>query len=272
MGTATIQKLRETPQNRKSTTTRIIALFNEAGGVGKTTVTHNLGYHLARKEYRVLLVDMDPQASLTVFLGFNPFELDENMTACSSLLDKSPLPVQKNVSGMDVVLSNLSLSRAEIGLVNLNFREARLKQAIESLQGDYDFILIDCPPSLGQLVVVSLMAATHVLIPVECQFKAFMGADALLFTIGNIKQFGNPNLKIAGFVPSKYASVNSQDRRTLEAIQEQFGQAAPIFEPIPRLTAFADASEQRLPLSIYNSKSDGVKAIESLALQIENLT
>ncbi|MEL7085768.1 MAG: ParA family protein [Cyanobacteria bacterium J06597_1] len=271
MAAIKVQTLEKAPQARKSKTTKIISLFNEAGGVGKTTVTHNLGYHLALQGKRVLLIDMDPQASLTVFLGFNPFELDEAETACASLLDKAPLPIRKNVCGMDVVLSNISLSRAEIGLVNLNFREGRLKEAMRPIHSDYDFILIDCPPSLGQLVVVSLMAATHVLIPVECQFKAFMGSDALLFTIGNIKKFGNPNLKIAGFIPSKYASVNSQDRRTLAAIQDQFGQAAPIYEPIPRLTAFADASEQRIPLVAYNSKSAGVKAFDSLAAQMDAL-
>jgi chromosome partitioning protein len=116
-----------------------------------------------------------------------------------------------------------------------------------------------------------LVAATHVLIPIETHFKAFQGTNLLIQTIVKVKKRGNRNLKIAGFVPSRYAAGNSQDKRTLTAIQEQFGQVGQVFEPIPRLTAFVDASEQSLPLALYDPKSPAIAALETLTHQIEHL-
>jgi chromosome partitioning protein len=248
---------------------KAIAIFNQAGGVGKSTLTQNLGYHLASLKHRVLLVDIDPQATLTTFMGIDPENLEK--TPFDALINEEPLFILKDIQGMDLAPTNITLSVAEIQLVNLDFREVRLKESLDPLRDDYDFILIDCPPSLGLLSYTSLVAATHVLVPIETQYKAFQGTNLLLQTIAKVRKRGNRKLQLAGFVPSRYAASNSQDKRTLKAIQEQFGTIAPVYEPIPRSTAFADASEQQVPLAIYDPKHPVLPILESLAARMEKL-
>lgn len=249
--------------------TRIIALFNQAGGVAKTTLTHNIGYHLGQKGHQVLLIDMDPQASLTSFMGLEPAELEK--TVLEALVDEEPLPIHSDLQGMAIVPANIHLSAAEIALVNLDFREVRLKNAISPLRSQYHFILIDCPPSLGILSYISLMAATHVLVPVETQFKSYLGTNLLLETISRLKKRGNRHLKIAGFIPSKFTAGNTQDQRTLAAIQEQLSPFSKVFEPIKRSTAFADASEQMQPLAVYQPKHPMVSILDELATYLEGV-
>lgn len=132
---------------------KIISIFNQAGGVAKTTLTQNLGYHLARRNHRVLLVDLDPQASLTIFMGLDIDGLEQ--TLYDALVDEEPLYIEENLMGMDLAPTNLTLSVAETALVNADLREFRLKSAIEPIEEHYDFILIDCPPSLGLLSYIS---------------------------------------------------------------------------------------------------------------------
>ena len=199
--------------------TKIIAVFNQAGGVAKTTLTQNLGYHLAQRKHRVLLIDMDPQASLTIFMGLEPRELEG--TLYDALVNEEPLFIQEDLMGMDLAPTNLNLSAAETLLVNADLREMRLKSAIEPIEEEYDFILIDCPPSLGLLSYISLVAATHVLVPIETEFKAFEGTNNLLETVARVRSKANRRLKIAGFVPTRFKSRMTQDIRTLGAIQEQ---------------------------------------------------
>lgn len=248
---------------------KTIAIFNQAGGVGKSTITMNLGYHLAQRNLKILLVDLDPQSSLTTFMGIDPTELET--TLADVLIEEASLPICSNLHQMDLVPTNIYLSGAEIQLVNLDFREVRLKEALASVKENYDIILIDCPPSLGLLSYSALVAASHVLIPIETHFKAFMGTSLLLQTINKVKKRGNPNLKIIGFLPSRFAKSNSQDRRCLEAIQEQYGDTALIFSPIPRLTALADASEEQMPLALYDRKSKALAFFDQLADTIKQL-
>ncbi len=151
--------------------TKIIALFNQSGGVGKTTLTMNLGYHLGQKKNRVLLVDIDPQASLTTFMGIDPEELER--TIYESVVGEEPIYIIEQINGLDLVPANINLSAAELELVSSLMREVRLKNALASIADKYDFILIDCPPSLGILTVLSLVAATRVLVPIQTQFKSF---------------------------------------------------------------------------------------------------
>lgn len=249
---------------------KTIAIFNQAGGVGKSTITMNLGYHLAQRDLKVLLVDLDPQSSLTTFMGVDPTELET--TLADVLIDEVSLPIRSNCYGMDLVPTNIYLSGAEIQLVNLDFREVRLKEALASVQNDYDLILIDCPPSLGLLSYSGLVAASHVLIPIETHFKAFMGTSLLLQTIDKVKKRGNPNLEVIGFLPSRFAKSNSQDRRCLQAIKDQYGDTAVIFSPIPRLTALADASEEQMPLALYDRKSKAITVFDQLADTIKQST
>jgi chromosome partitioning protein len=248
---------------------RIIAIFNQAGGVAKTTLTQNLGYQIAQLGHRVLLIDIDPQASLTIFMGLVPRDIEQ--TVNNAIVDEQPLPIHEGIHGMDLAPANISLSTAEMQLVSASMRDFRLKEAIEPIQENYDFILIDCPPSLGLLSYISLVAATHVLVPLETHFKAFEGTGELLKTVATVRNKPNRKLQIAGFVPTKYDARNSQDTRTLAAITEQLANAGTVFAPIPRSTAFVDASEERMPLAVYDPKHPSVQILKKIAVSLESL-
>ncbi|MGB3203492.1 MAG: ParA family protein [Crinalium sp.] len=252
-----------------TTSCRIIAIFNQAGGVAKSTLTQNLGYHLSQRGHRVLLIDMDPQASLTKFMGLAPGQL--NKTVADAIIDEQPLPIHTGIHGMDLVPTNRLLSGTEMQLVSAAMRDLRLKEAIEPVQNNYDFILVDCPPSLGLLSYISLVAATHVLVPIETHLKAFEGTDELLQTLSHVKNKANRKLQIIGFVPTRYAKANSADARALSAINEQLSSWGKIFPPIPRATAFVDASEERAPLAVYDSKHAAVPLLEEIAQSLESL-
>ena len=153
---------------------KVIAIFNQAGGVCKTTVAMNLGYHLALRGHRVLLVDVDPQGSLTTFMGLEPHELEQ--TVANAILEEdTALPIHHDLHQMDLVPANITLSASELQLASVIARELRLKDALEPETAHYDFIVIDCPHSLGVLSILSLTAATHVLITIQTHFKAFKG-------------------------------------------------------------------------------------------------
>lgn len=252
------------------TKTRIITLFNQSGGVAKTTLTHNLGYHLAANKHRVLLVDMDPQASLTNFLGVDPEELEK--TVYNAIIDEEPLFVYpEKIQGMALAPTNINLSAAELLLPAATAREYRLHEALGPIRDDYDFILIDCPPSLGILSILSLTAATHILVPIQCQFKSFLGTDLLLDTVARVKKKLNKGLQIAGFIPTMLDSRTAQETRTFQAVEEQLSQIGTIYPPIPKSIAFADASERRMPLGMYDKKHPAVKILNKIAKELDKL-
>jgi chromosome partitioning protein len=248
---------------------KIIAVFNQAGGVAKTTLTMNLGYHLAQRGRRVLLIDLDPQASLTTFMGLESYDL-EQIIADALLDEEGKLPIHRALYGMDLVPANLNLSAVEIQLASVMAREIRLKQALESVRLEYDYIAIDCPPSLGVLSILGLTAATHVLVPVQTHFKAFKGVELLLDTIAKVRRRVNPTLAIAGFIPTLYTNA-SQDRQILTALQEQVSTLATVFPPVPRATAFADAAMSLQPLAVYNRSHPAVAILETIAEGVEQL-
>ncbi|MEQ8464001.1 ParA family protein [Coleofasciculus sp. E1-EBD-02] len=248
---------------------KIISLFNQSGGVAKSTLTLNLGYHLAQRKHRVLLIDLDPQASLTTFMGEDPVEL--KTTVYDAIAGEAPLPIHGKIHGLDLAPSNINLSAAELELVSALMREMRLKDALAPVWDNYEFILIDCPPSLGILSVIGLVASTHVLVPIQTQFKAFQGTDLLLNTVARLRAKANRNLAIAGFVPTMYDGRTAQESRTLKAIQEQLEPLATVYEPIKRSIAFADASEKRLPLAKSSPKHPAVAVLKRIALSLEKL-
>lgn len=254
----------------------IICLFNQAGGVGKSTLAINLGYHLAqlkpaktKHHYRVLLIDIDPQASLTNFMGIMPESQEK--TIYNAVIDQEALPILKGIHGMDFVPSSQDLTSAELELVVADMRDLRLQYALEPVSEHYDFILIDCPPSLGILTYISLVASTHVLVPIQTQYKAFLGTELLLNTVKRVKSLPNRKLKIAGFIPTMFDSRNSQDERTLLAIQEQLSQVGIVYDPIPRSTAFADAAEENVPLAIFNPKHPALSILKKIVKGLEKL-
>jgi len=203
---------------------KVITIYNQSGGVMKTSLTMNLGYQLVRHKHSVLLIDMDPQASLTVFMGLEPADLEQ--TVADTILDNAPLAIHQALHGMDLLPANITLSAVEMRLVSAMAREWRLKRILEPIQAQYDFILIDAPPSLGVLSVLSLVASTHVLIPIQTQYKSYKGTELLLDIIKQVQEQVNPELQIAGIVPTIYASANAQDKAILAAIQEQLAAIA----------------------------------------------
>ncbi len=252
--------------------TKVISLFNQAGGVAKTTTAQNLGYHLSLRRHRVLLVDIDPQASLTTFMGLEPADLEKTIYDALVGEDSEPVPIHRDVHGMDLAPANILLANAEQELIFAELREFRLKEVLAPLLDNYDFILIDCPPSLGILSIISLVASTHVLVPIQCQFKALKGTDSLLKTVARVQRKLNRSLKIAGFFPTMYSANNSLDQRTLESIGEQLSSIGKIFTPLPRATAVAEAAEYGKPLALCPQKNSAILRIfDEIAIAMEVL-
>lgn len=243
--------------------TQIIAIFNQSGGVGKTTLTFNLGYHLTQLKQQVLLIDLDPQASLTMFCGLEPDELEE--TVYESIMDNEVSLPRYKIHGMELAPANINLSGAELELVMDGMRDIRLKEAITPLRDEYDFILIDCPPSLGVLSAISLVAADRILVPIQTEYKSLMGTSLLLNTIGRLKKRSNKKLQIAGFVPTLYTAKVIQHERGLAGIQEQLSSIAPVFDPIPRRIDFPNSAEEHQPLALYRPKHAAIPALKKIA-------
>ncbi len=253
----------------------IIAFFNQSGGVGKTTLTMNIGYHLAAFGKRVLLIDLDPQASLTTFMGLKPFELER--TIRDALVHEENVPIHQNIHNMDLVPSNIFLSESEMQLVTEFRREYRLQDSLESLKNSYDFILIDCPPSLGLLSVMSLVTATKLLIPIQTEYKAVEGTMFLLKTISDLVRKVNRDIQVLGAVPTMYDDRTVQGRNALQTIQLIFEQLkvhknfqnAQVYPSIPRRTDFANASAAHQPLALFSPGNDALKPLNQIAKQLD---
>ncbi len=257
--------------------TKIISLFNQSGGVGKTTLTMNLGYHLAQAGRKILLVDIDPQASLTTFMGLKPFELSK--TIRNSLLDEESLAIHRELHNMDLVPSNIFLSQSEMQLAGEYMRERKLLDALEPHRDSYDCILIDCPPSLGLLSVMSLMAATHLLIPIQTEYKSVEGTMLLLKTISDLVKKVNRTLFVVGAIPTMYDHRTVQGKNALRTIKEIFAQLkvhpnfknSQVFPAIPRRTDFANASAAHLPLALYAPEHNALKTLQQITLEVDGL-
>lgn len=230
----------------------------------------NLGYQLGqRKKQKVLLIDMDPQASLTIFMGIDPAELEA--TVKDSILDKKDLPILNGIHGMDLVPANILLSAAEMQLSSVLRRELRLKQAIDKIANQYSFILIDSPPSLGMLSTLSLVAANYILVPSQTQFKSIQGTNLVLQTIADVREAIDHKLELAGVVPTIYAKGTLQDREALGVLESQLSAITKVYPPLPRSTAFPDASQERLPLAVFSPKHPAVTILNQIAKDLEKL-
>ncbi len=247
---------------------RIICIANQKGGVGKTTTAVNLSASIAVAEKRVLLIDIDPQGNSTSGMGFNKEQ--SNGTIYQALLRGAGLRdmIQKtSLAHLDVVTSNTDLIGAEVELLQEKNRERRLEQLLKEVESDYDYILIDCPPSLGLLTINSLTAAHSVLIPLQCEYYALEGLGQLLKTIRLIKQSLNPRLEIEGILLTMFDVRNNLSHQVAGEVKSHFKDK--VFKTIiPRNIRLSEAPSHGKPALLYDIHSKGAESYLTLAKEI----
>jgi chromosome partitioning protein len=247
---------------------RVLAVVNQKGGVGKTTTSVNLAAALAQSGSRVLLVDLDPQGNATMGSGVDKRNLAR--TVYHVLLGLAPLAgarTRAERGGYDLLPANRELAGAEVELVELAGRETRLKDALASVLGDYDFVLIDCPPSLSLLTVNALTAAQRVLIPMQCEYYALEGLSDLVGTIKRVRGHLNPQLEIAGLLRTMYDPRNMLSQQVSEQLEAHFGDK--VYRTlVPRNVRLAEAPSYGVPAVLWDAASKGAQAYLSLAREI----
>lgn len=248
--------------------TKIIAIINQKGGVGKSTTAINLGAALGEMGKQVLLVDLDPQGNASSGLGVDKSLIQQCIY--DVLLNDVPIEdvIIPDISqGLDIAPATINLAGAEVELVSEMARENRLKDAVGSMRGRYDFILIDCPPSLGLLTVNALVAADKLLIPIQCEYYALEGLSQLIHTINLVKERLNPDLDMEGVVFTMYDSRTNLSLQVVENVRSHLNQR--IFSTvIPRNIRLAEAPSYGKPINLYDAKSAGAEAYMSLAEEI----
>ena len=235
---------------------RIIAIANQKGGVGKTTTAINIASCLAEAGKKVLTIDLDPQGNMTSGLGVNKNELEN--TVYELMLDECSIKesmVDTVVDGMKIIPSNVNLAGAEIELLGIEDKEYILKNAVDYVRDDYDFIIIDCPPSLNMLTINAMTTADSVLVPIQCEYYALEGLSQLIHTIDLVQQRLNPELHIDGIVFTMYDVRTNLDTKIYDTL-------------IPRNIRLAEAPSHGLPINMYDTKSAGAESYRMLAKEV----
>jgi chromosome partitioning protein len=250
---------------------RVIAVTNQKGGVGKTTTVINLATSLAMADRRVLVVDVDPQGNLTSGVGCRA-QVNQAGTVYSALTAESPVPadsltVSTAVERLDLIGADRQLTGAELEMVPLAQREERLKRFLSALRGRYDFILIDCPPSLGLLTLNALVAADSVLIPLHCEYFALEGLADLVGTLRRVQSALNPSLDIEGVLLTMFDDRTNLGQQVAASVREFFKDK--VFQTvIPRNVRLGEAPSHGLPVMLYDPKSRGAEAYHALAREL----
>ncbi len=247
---------------------RIIAIANQKGGVGKTTTAINVAACIAEAGKKVLAIDLDPQGNMTSGLGVDKNEVEN--TVYELMLDECSIKdsiYETVVEGLQIIASNVNLAGAEIELLGIKEKEYVLKNAVDYVKDDYDFVIIDCPPSLNMLTVNAMTTADTILVPIQCEYYALEGLSQLMHTITLVQDRLNPDLAIEGLVFTMYDVRTNLSNQVVENVKENLD--TKIYETkIPRNIRLAEAPSYGIPINMYDSKSAGAESYRKLAKEI----